>query len=43
MTVTDNDLAVGLFGPESMVNLDQAERALTEFKALMEEFAVNST
>jgi hypothetical protein len=36
MTVTDGKLDVGLFCPESMVSLERAEEALTEFKALLE-------
>jgi hypothetical protein len=38
MTVTDGKLDVGLFCPESMLSLQQAEEALTEFKALLEKF-----
>ena len=36
MTVTDGKLDVGLFSPEDMVSLPQAEKALEELKRMLE-------
>ena len=42
MAITNNDLAVGLFCPESMIGLERAEKALDEFKTLLEKFVGKS-
>lgn len=37
MTITDAGLDVGLFCPEEMLSLDQAEEALGELKRVLEQ------